>query len=590
MNAEEIDDDRGPNGSLAFLRRHWRLLLLGVVLPMVVAAAILGSQPQLYRARAVLLVGSSLESLNPGASTLEASAGLARMYADLARCPRTLQPVIDQLRLSVTSERLARHITAEARPNSPVLEITAVAGHPRTAEAVANAVAQALIGQAPAAREDVQAEMAFTAKQLEQLRKEVATLEDRLRMARAEEAWGPTPASLEDSGSDSSQLSAMLDAQRAAYAELLALRQAGTSNLLTLIDPASGAQPVGRPMGLVPLAGLAGLVVTGSALALWQGLDDRFRWDEGMRSCLGLPVLGAIGRLPAEVTPLFYRRDPTLPEATAVRDIVASLYLGAPGREWRTVLVTSPAPGEGKSTLAANLAVAAAGLGLDTVLVDANLRHPSVHEVLGMANDRGLGEMLREGSSKQQAALRRIVRPGGQPHLWAVTAGHAAPPQSLALAWARLRDMLRLLKARYRFVIVDGPAEALGPDAGVLAGLVDATVLVLNQGTARREPTWRCRQALTEGPNVNLAGIVFNRVRRETTVIPALGQHAGEESRVDRARSSRARTQKAAGATTRARTKATGSTRASRAVRKPPRLADQPPVEAAEPAQATPST
>jgi Mrp family chromosome partitioning ATPase len=557
---------------------------------MVVAAAVLGSQPQLYRARAVLLVGSSLESLNPGSSTLEASAGLARMYADLARCPRTLQPVIDQLRLSVTPERLARHVTAEARSGSPVLEISAVAGHPRTAEAVANAVAQALIGQAPAAREDVQAEMAFTAKQLEQLRKEVATLEDRLRMARAEEAWGPTPASLEDSGSDSSQLSAMLEAQRAAYAQLLALHQAGTSNLLTLIDPASGAQPVGRPMGLVPLAGLAGLVVTGSALVLKQGLDDRLRWDEAMRSCLGLSVLGAIGRLPADAAPLFYRRDPTLPDAAAVRDIVASLYLGAPGREWRTVLVTSPTTGDGKSTLAANLAAAAAALGFDTVLVDANLRYPTVHEALGIANDRGLGEVLREGGPKQQAALRRIVRPGGQPHLWAITAGHATLPQSLALAWARLRDILRLLKARYRFVIVDGPAEELGPDASVLARLVDATVMVLNQESARREPTWRCRQALTEGPNANLAGVVFNRVRRKGTVIPVLGQHAREEPQADRARSSRARTQKAAGATTRARPKATGSTRGSRPVRKPPRPADQPPVEAAEPAQATPTT
>jgi len=331
-------------------------------------------------------------------------------------------------------------------------------------------------------------------------------------------------------------------------------------------------------------------VVTGSALALRQGLDDRLRWDEAMRSCLGLSVLGALGRLPVDVAPLFYRRDPTLPDAAAVRDIVASLYLGAPGREWRTVLVTSPYPGEGKSMLAANLAAAAAGLGFDTVLVDANLRHPSVHEVLGMANDRGLGEALREGGSKQQAALRRIVRPGGQPHLWAITAGHAASPQSLALAWVRLRDILRLLKARYRFVIVDGPAEALGPDAGVLARLVDATVLVLDQESARREPAWRCRQALTEGPNANLAGIVFNRVRRKGTVIPVLGQHAREEPPADRARSSRARTQKAAGGSTRARPKATGSARATRPVRKPPRPADQPPVEAAEPAQATPAT
>ncbi len=556
---------------------------------MVIAASLLGAQPQLYRARAVLLVGSSLESLNPGSSVLQASIGLARMYADLALCPRVLQPVIDDLRLPVGPERLARHITAEARSDSPVLEVSAIASHPRTAEAIANAVAKVIIREAPAAKEDVQAEMAFTARQLEQLRKEVANLENQLRIARAEEAWGPTPAGLEESGPDSAQLNAMLDAQRAAYVQLLALHQAGTSNMLTLVDPASGAQPVDRPLGLIPLAGLTGLVLTASALALRQGLRDRLYWDGATRSCLGLPVLGAVGKLPPDTAPLFYRHDPTSQEAAALRDVVASLYLGEPGREWRTVLVASPGTGEGKSLLAANLALACADLGFDTVLVDANLRHPSLHDLLQVPGDRGVADVLRESSLRPQTALRRIIRPGGPPHLWVITAGQAAPPVSLALSWGRLRDLLRLLRARYRFVILDGPAEAIGPDAGAVARLVDATILILNDGSAQREEAWRCRQALAEQPGTSLAGIVFNRVRRRGSIIPVLPQRPREEPRVERAKSARGRARRPAGSGARARQK-TAPARSGRPSPKVARPAGPAQSEAPEPVQTAPAT
>jgi capsular exopolysaccharide synthesis family protein len=486
------------------------------LLSVVLCGLALGWQPALYRARAALLVGSALDSPNPEPAAVQASAGLALTYADLASRPAILQAVARELQLPQSVEKLAGQVTVQVQPGSQVIEIAAVDVNPRTAQAIANATAEALIRQTPAGKQDVQAEMTFAAQQLDELQREIASLEARLHELESPAPWRPAPDPGAPTEPDAAAIKAALDAQRATYANLLASYVRGTSNVLTIVEPATASLPVGRPtLAILAAAGLVGLVLGAAGVALSQALDDTLRWrGAAQHSCLGLPVLGTIGNVSPAEEPLFYPRAASSPEGQAVRDLVANLWLADPRGEARALLVTSPSRQDGKSFVAANLGAALAAAGADVVLVDASPAQGRLHEILQVKNEVGLAEALRDRGSKPEALLRRIVRPTGQEHLSVVTAGREPPESPLAMVALRLEKVVQLLKKRFQFVIIDGPApEGLTPDAGVLAALADQVVLVVKSGSTRESEARECKRAIARVPGANLIGLVFNRAQ-----------------------------------------------------------------------------
>lgn len=513
MNVD-VDLNSNRDNFRGLLRRWWRLLFIGMVLSVAITAFFVSRAPQLYRARVALLAGSSLQSLRPEPSAIEASASLAHVYADLSRRPLIMQAVIDDLHLSRQPESLARQVTAQVRPDSQVLELAVVDTNPRAAQAIAGGIAEALIRATPASKEDVQAELAFAAQQLDEVQRNINDLEAQLRTVEGSATGWDAPAVFRTAEPEAASLRAMLDSQRATYADLLSFYQLGHSNVLTIVEPAGTSVPISKRTPLVLLAAaLGGLLLTAGGIAVSECLDDTLRWrGPEQRTCLGLPVLGALATVPSELGPLFFARDPSSPEAEALRDLRASIHQTGPKGQGLTLLLTSPTRRDGKTFLAANLAAAAAASGSDVLLVDANLRRPALHEILSVKNEQGLSDALVDKRMKVETHLGRIVRPARQAHLWVITAGREAARSSLALLSPRLPEMLRLLKRRYQLVIVDGPAEGLAPDAGILASLVDATVMVVRAGSTGQEQGWRCKQALARHPGANLAGVVFNQV------------------------------------------------------------------------------
>jgi capsular exopolysaccharide synthesis family protein len=512
----DVDSERNRRSFRGLVRRWWRLVFVVVVLSMLGGGFILSRQPQLYEARAALLVGSALQTLNPEPSAIEASASLTHIYADLVRRPAIMQAVIDELQLSAQPDSLARQITALARPGSQVLEIMVVDADPRAAQAIANAASRAVVQEAPASQERIQEEMAFTAQQLAEVQRNISSLEGQLRALEAPATGWETPSGYQDRDAEVAGLRAMLSSQRATYAELLSLYLGGNSNTLTVVEPADTSVPVSRHAPLILLgAALSGLVLSVGGIAAREYLDDALRWQgPEQRTCLGLPVLGAIGTVPLALGCLFYTRDPQAPEAEALHDLLANIQLAGPADGVHSLLLTSPGRQDGRSFLAANLAAAVAATGTDVVLVDADLRRPALHEILGVKNERGLAGVLLAKRSVR-TLMRRVARQVGQEHLWLVTAGEPVPNPSLVLASPRLREALDLLKKRFEFVIIDGPAEGLAPGAGLLASLADATVLVVRSGSTRQEQGWRCKQAISQTAGANLIGVVFNRAPLE---------------------------------------------------------------------------
>jgi len=230
-------------------------------------------------------------------------------------------------------------------------------------------------------------------------------------------------------------------------------------------------------------SGLIGLLIgllAGIALAfVIERLDDTLKTPEDAERHLGLPVIGVVPRVePGLVTSL--AEDPRSAFSEAYRSLRTGLqFVDAQGSP-RTLLVTSTMQGEGKSTTAWMLARKFAQLGRRVLLVDADMRKPSLHTRLNVPTAPGLSEHL-SGQADSQA----ILKPGGIENVTVVTAGRLPSNPAELLATPRFHSLLRAAADDYDQVIIDGPPLLGLADVPIIANIVDGTLLVVEAGRAR---------------------------------------------------------------------------------------------------------
>ncbi|MCC6421763.1 MAG: polysaccharide biosynthesis tyrosine autokinase [Gemmataceae bacterium] len=280
--------------------------------------------------------------------------------------------------------------------------------------------------------------------------------------------------------------------------------------------PGSGGVRQVEPSKLIAaaLAVLVG-VLAGCGLAyLAEATDRRFRSVEDIGKRLGAPVLGQIPRLRAERVgrggaglpePLlctFHR--PTSTAAEAYRGLRTALCFRVRGGGPRVIQVTSPAAGDGKTTLAANLAISLAQSGKRVVLVDADLRAPRLHRAFGVDAGPGLAAVI-DGAADLGDALRTTAVPG----LRLLPGG--TPPSNPAelLTSTAFEDLLAELKDDNDFVLLDSPAVLGVTDARAVAGVADGVLLVLRGPRGDRVQAARAGEAL-ESVGAHLLGVALN--------------------------------------------------------------------------------
>jgi capsular exopolysaccharide synthesis family protein len=177
----------------------------------------------------------------------------------------------------------------------------------------------------------------------------------------------------------------------------------------------------------------------------------------------------------------------------------------------KTILVTSPSPGEGKSTTAANLGVVMAQAGLRAIVVDADLRRPTQHQIFGLVNMGGLTDLL----TSPELEIEGYLRDSGVENLQVLTSGFLPPNPSELLGSGRMRQLLSSLQEIADVVIFDSPPAAAFADSVVLSNRVDGVLLVTQAGKTRRDVA---RQAVSnlQQAGANLFGAVLNRVSRRS--------------------------------------------------------------------------
>jgi succinoglycan biosynthesis transport protein ExoP len=193
------------------------------------------------------------------------------------------------------------------------------------------------------------------------------------------------------------------------------------------------------------------------------------------------------------------------------RALRTSLLLTSVGAPPKIVLITSALPQEGKTTTSINVATVLAQKGTRVLLIDADLRRPSIHKTLGMGPRAGLSNVLTGGVSLQQAT----VRSSALPSLYILPAGTPPPNPAELLASSQMVDMLAELREQYDHIIVDTPPTLSVTDAVVLSTRADAVVLVIRSGQTTKPALRRARDILAQ-VNARVAGVLLNAVNLDS--------------------------------------------------------------------------
>jgi len=197
--------------------------------------------------------------------------------------------------------------------------------------------------------------------------------------------------------------------------------------------------------------------------------------------------------------------------AEAYRTLRTNVQLSSIDNPIRALLVTSASADEGKSTTLANLAVSFAQAGQRVVLVDSDLRRPSLHTIFGVANERGLTTMLLEDDAEAPLVDTAV------PSLRLLPSGPVPPNPSELLGSRRIEQGIERLRSQSDLLLFDAPPALAVSDAAVLSRKVDAVLLVVSAGKTKRDHASRARQQL-ERAGARLLGVVLTNATVEEAV------------------------------------------------------------------------
>lgn len=411
---------------------------------------------------------------------------------------------------SAVRERLGAVPEVDASPvgQTDVIEVRATSPRPARAAEIANAYAQAYIAfKRRSAVESLLAAGREIEAQLTDLQAQIVSYEARIAAA---------------PGADSAeQLRAernSLIQQQALFNQKLdqiqveaSLRSGGASLVTPAKTPEEPVSP--KPLRNAVLAAILGLLLGAGLAMLREQLDDTIKAPDDLeRVSPGIPILALIpeqaGWRRTDEAQLVTRNEPNSPAAEAYRTLRTSIQFRSLDSPLRTIQVTSASAQEGKTTTLANLGVSLADAGRSTVVVCCDLRRPRVHEFFGLPNAAGFTSVIL-GSEPLESSLQRVA---GVDRLSLLASGPPPPNPSELLGGHHTSDLLNSLEAGFDIALIDSPPVLPVTDSVVLAGRVDATILVARVGETTKRQLRRAIDLLT-AVDAPLLGVVLNGVR-----------------------------------------------------------------------------
>lgn len=504
------------NHLLRLARRWWWLLLLAPLVGGTTAFVASSQQPNLYAAETTLLVDAGVSNgTAPG--SVQSGQTLTGTYSLWALSRPVLERVAEDLAYEGGAEALQRNVSSSPVPGTLFITIRASDTDPEQAALIANTVAKHFVlrleeqsdSQNTQVRTNIDAEITETSqevKELDQAIQRMQTRQEELSVAERQQ--------LERMVADRDELRDNLSQLRTTMRSIdvtLASAQSRigvSSPAVAPMDPYAPATTRSAMTGV-----LIGMILGVAAVIVLEYLDNTVRSREEIEQLTNSPVLATVASAP-EVQrngrQLFVLGAPRSGPAESIRLLRANLeFANAPG-PIRSLVISSAAPGEGKSTVTANLGVVMAQAGLRTVIIDADLRRPTQHHIFGVNNDQGLSTLLMRPDEDWRTGATRLNIPG----LTLIPSGPLPPNPSDLLSMDRFDRLLEEIRKTADVILIDTSPALSVSDALVVATKCDGALLVCRTGHTRRNALRRATLTFEQG-NVQLMGLVMNQNKSE---------------------------------------------------------------------------
>ncbi|HHT9145580.1 MAG TPA: GumC family protein [Candidatus Wunengus sp. YC61] len=244
---------------------------------------------------------------------------------------------------------------------------------------------------------------------------------------------------------------------------------------------------------------------------IMEYMDNTIRTQEDVEKYLGTSLLGIVGHIPLDkkdikVTELIAHDLPKHTISEALKCIRTSIMFSHPDNPKKTILVTSATPTEGKTLISSNLAIVMAQTGKKVLLIDADLRKPSVHKLFQIDKSLGLSNLLVKSND-----LRTVLATTHIPNVYAIPCGPIPPNPSELLSSPAMAENLKLAKEEFEWILIDSPPLLSVTDARILSSFVDGIIFVMRGNKANRDASRKALSFLSDVKD-KILGVVINDV------------------------------------------------------------------------------
>lgn len=480
----------------------WLIVLVGILAGVGAFVISINTTP-IYQTSTTLLVSAPPASTNSTDVTgMLNTQTMTSTYSQMLLDTPVLQGVIDQLKLHTTADELKKSISVAVVINTQLLVITVDDPSPVQAANISNSIAQVFADRI----RELQSERYAASR--DGLNTQVTDMENQIDATTKQIALTTDPAALE-------QLQARLTQYRTIYSNLVTsyeqirLAEEQTSTNVVVSEPASVPYiPVSpKTTRNTVLAVVAGMLLGAGAVFAVDTFDDTIKNPEEIRRKFNLPILGMI---PWHTTPdnkPIAQFEPRSPTAEAFRALRTNITFAAVDRPLRRIMVTSPTPQEGKTTISSSLAVVLAQADKQIVLIDADLRRPKVHRKFGLHNRIGLTDMF----VRPLDALSGIVKFVEIHGLAVITSGGLPPNPAELLTSQKMIDILDRLNQDFDIILIDTPPVLTVTDAAALAPAMDGVIVVAKPGSTKLSSLQQTLMQL-RSVGARVLGVVLNDV------------------------------------------------------------------------------
>lgn len=500
------------------IRRWWLLAALTVIGAML-GYVISRAQTPVYQASTTVLVGESIRSSRVDRVDIQISEALIQTYVEIARRQPIMQGVVTTLNLNETWQNLSKRVTVTNIESTQLIEISVEANSPEQAEMIADEIVNQLILLSPSSLEstDNQQTSSFNREQITNLQERIVN--GQARLSEIDTAINNSISEVELTAlqQEKTTLEGLLIEWERNYTQLLTLTEPKRDpTQLSVVEPAHSSNRMVRPRIQLNtiLGGAVGLVLALGLIFLLEFLDDTYKSLKDFSQSEEVNILGSIRKIKGKKLSdkLIAHLQPHSPITESYRIIRSRIRFKRADHLARSIMVTSSMPEEGKSITAANLAVVFAQANFKTVLVDADLRHPILHQVFDVQNEAGLGDLLSSREMKIEDCLRNT----SVNNLRILTSGEPLPDPSGQLGSERMEEIIRDLKESAQIVIFDTPPVLVFADAIALSRRIDGIIMVIRAGKSTRSAV---NQTLIDlqNANANLLGSIFDQSPKSDT-------------------------------------------------------------------------